>query len=297
MRVLATLAVLLLVAACQAVPPEMTEDQNQEVQVAITSLLDDLADAVKDLDVERYLTLFKEGDAFTFVQDGVETRTWDGYAELKRSVWGGVETVDRFEYDHVVQVLDGGTGVGTMIFSMTATTPTGDVLEGSGTYTAVCAEENGEWKVVNGGEYFVLTGSGVEVALSDAGAEQAIKDQWALYSGLEARTFDDWTALNDPDLWILEPGMDIRGDEVEQFGRDFFGSGGQVVSIDVETMEAFAHGDVAYEIGRYSEIIPTPEGLRTDVYKNFFARWKKQPAGDWRIDRWVGGNVENPVEG
>jgi len=136
-----------------------------------------------------------------------------------------------------------------------------------------------------------------DIAQIEAEAKQAITDQWARYGNLESRTFEDWAALNAPDFWILEPGLDIRGDEVAQLGRDFFGSGAQVLSYDVESLEIFVHDDAAYQIGRYSEVLQNAEGVATDVHKNFFARWKKQPDGEWRLDRWLGGQVESPSEG
>jgi hypothetical protein len=126
-----------------------------DVRQALTTLMDNLADAVKDVDVERYLTYFDKGDAFTFTQDGIVTRSWEGYADLKRGVWGEVlESVERFEYDLIVQPIGDDAGVVTMTFDMKATMPTGDMLAGGGTYTAVCSKKSGEWKVVNGAEYF-----------------------------------------------------------------------------------------------------------------------------------------------
>ena len=153
-----TLSVLSLafLAACQPAVTELTEEQKAEIADELTQVMDGIGASFRELDVERFLTYFQKGDELTFVQDGIVTRSWDGFADLKRAAWAGFASVERIEYDLQTQVLAGNAGVITMTFTNGATATTGDAVEGRGIFTAVCSELDGEWKIVYGVEYFEL---------------------------------------------------------------------------------------------------------------------------------------------
>ena len=97
-----------------------------------------------------------------------------------------------------------------------------------------------------------------------------------------------WT----PDGRALEPGLNLSGDQLREFFRDFF-STGRVVSFDVEAYDQFVHGDVAYEVGQYDETVEV-EGQQATVQNHYFMRWEKATDGVWRIDRLVVGPREAP---
>ena len=47
-------------------------------------------------------------------------------------------------------------------------------------------------------------------------------------------------------------------------------------------------GDLAYDVGRYSMMVPDAEGVRSHDHGKYLTVWRKQPDGQWRIvaDTW-----------
>jgi ketosteroid isomerase-like protein len=137
-----------------------------------------------------------------------------------------------------------------------------------------------------------------EKAQIEAEAQQAINDRWDAYEAMVTEMdLDTWLSYWTADARLLEPGMNMSGSEIPAFGEEFFGSGGQVFSLDLESHEIFVHGDVAYQIGQYDEAFQLPGEERAEVQNYFFARWEKQSDGTWRIDRFLAGPRDAPAEG
>jgi len=134
-----------------------------------------------------------------------------------------------------------------------------------------------------------------EVAQHEADVTAAINARWAQYA--QGRDLDSWTPLWAPNIRVMEAGVDMSGDDFLAFGRDFFTSGGQVFSFEMETFDIYVHGSVAYQIGRMDESFQFPDGEPTDAHNFFFARWEEQPDGSWGISRMVAGTRDAPVEG
>ena len=131
-------------------------------------------------------------------------------------------------------------------------------------------------------------------ATDTAAVRQELTDRWAAYkeaimSGEAEQALGFWT----PDGRVLEPGLDLSGNELRDFYREFF-STGQVISFDIQAYDQFVHGDVAYEVGEYDETLEV-EGEQQTIQGYFFLRWEKGTDGVWRIDRVVAGPREAPA--
>ena len=94
------------------------------------------------------------------------------------------------------------------------------------------------------------------------------------------------------DAHLLEAGVDLSGDQVGDYFREFFETG-RVLSFDIEAFDQFVHADVAYELGQYDETVEV-EGEEATVQNYYFLRWEKGADGMWRIDRLVTGPREAP---
>ena len=156
MRRMILVLMLFVFVACQPATMELTDAEKAEIAGELTQVMDGIGASFRELDVERFLTYFQKGDELTFVQDGIVTRSWDGFADLKRAAWAGFASVELIEYDLQTQILAANAGVVTMTFTNGATATTGDAVEGRGIFMAVCSELDGEWKIVYGVEYFEL---------------------------------------------------------------------------------------------------------------------------------------------
>ena len=137
-----------------------------------------------------------------------------------------------------------------------------------------------------------------ERAQVEAEAKQAIADRWAAFeNALMSRDAEEYRSFWTQDARILEPGMDMRGSDLHDFFREFWGSGGEVFTFSLESYEIFVHGDVAYQIGQYDESFQFPGEEPAEAHNYFFMRWEKQADGVWQIDRLVAGPREAPPEG
>lgn len=131
-----------------------------------------------------------------------------------------------------------------------------------------------------------------------AEVRQAIIDRWAAYKEATlSRNKAEAMSLWAPEARFLEPGMDLSGSDLYAFMEDFWENGGEVFEFNMETMEVFDHGDVAYEIAQYDETFKFPGGEPMTVHNYGFFRWEKQPEGDWKLHRVVAGPREGPGEG
>jgi len=137
-----------------------------------------------------------------------------------------------------------------------------------------------------------------ETARIQAEVTQAITDRLSAYEGfITTSDFEGWWSYWTPDIRILEPGMDMTGNEFHDFGKEFFEAGGSGVSADWESYEVFVHGDVAYQVGRVDETFQLPGADPTVNHNHFFARWEKQPDGMWKMSRFLAGPIDAPSGG
>jgi ketosteroid isomerase-like protein len=126
---------------------------------------------------------------------------------------------------------------------------------------------------------------------------QALAESWAGFKeAVENEDYEGWAAYWTEDAWVLEPGMDLRGDDLFDFVREMFASGADFTVFDAEPLETFVHGDVAYQIGQYDEAFQVPGAEPGEVHNYNFTRWVKED-GVWKIDRLLAGPREALPEG
>jgi uncharacterized protein (TIGR02246 family) len=90
------------------------------------------------------------------------------------------------------------------------------------------------------------------------------------------------------DAKVLPPGgaMVSGRQAIQQFWQGVMGMG--VREVDLQTQEAQANGDLAYEIGSATlKIQPEGGSATTDTVK-YVVVWKRQPGGTWQlaVDIW-----------
>ena len=99
-----------------------------------------------------------------------------------------------------------------------------------------------------------------------------------------------WTS----DALFLAPGVRVSGGEIPTLLAEMLESM-TLKAYDVETLDWFIHGDVAYGLFSYDETYQV-EGQEV-VERNYdFARWEKED-GVWKVARVLIGPREAPPEG
>jgi ketosteroid isomerase-like protein len=134
-----------------------------------------------------------------------------------------------------------------------------------------------------------------EIAQYEAEVIQEIKSRIdAFYEALlqgDAQTVASfWTS----DASVLMPGVRVSGSEISTFVAELLETA-TFTDYDVEILDWFIHGDVAYEISSYDETLLV-EGQEVMVRNFDFVRWEKVN-GVWMIDRLVAGPRDAPPEG
>ena len=99
-----------------------------------------------------------------------------------------------------------------------------------------------------------------------------------------------WTS----DVLFLGPGVRVSGSEMPTFLAEMLGTM-TLKRYDVETLDWFIHGDVAYGLFSYDETYEV-EGQEVVVKNYDFARWEKDD-GVWKVARVLIGPKDAPPEG
>lgn len=154
MRPLAALAVLLLVTACQAPPDEMTEAEIAQIEGEFNALDDALNSAVVNWDLDTLLGLFSADMSWALF--GEVHHGLDSWIEHVTPAFSqGAGPLDRCEIINPRrQILARDVVISTAVVNCFAPSPDGPVLVIDHTWTAVWANENGEWKIVNVSETY-----------------------------------------------------------------------------------------------------------------------------------------------
>jgi len=77
----------------------------------------------------------------------------------------------------------------------------------------------------------------------DGSAKKAIQDRWDAYESIAlAKDVEGWASYWTSDARIFEPGMDLSGDDLFAFGKEFFESGGEIFSLDVSRLRSLCMG-------------------------------------------------------
>lgn len=97
-----------------------------------------------------------------------------------------------------------------------------------------------------------------------------------------AAVADYWTE----DAQLIGPGMNLHRSTILDGMRSVFDTGTKVDVLARETLEVFAHGDVAYELAQAEEVFLDGTRAPPDTMRNnLFIRWTKGVDGAWRFDR------------
>jgi ketosteroid isomerase-like protein len=133
-----------------------------------------------------------------------------------------------------------------------------------------------------------------EAQVDDSAVRQELAQRMAAYrdalmQGDPAAVTSFWTT----DSRILEQGMDVTGDGLQAFVQQFY-STGKVNALDIRPLDVFVHGNAAYELGQYDEVVQIGAQVDT-IQNNYFLRWEKQADGSWKIDRFVAGPRNAPA--
>ena len=131
----------------------------------------------------------------------------------------------------------------------------------------------------------------------EAEVVQALADRWAGFKeAVENEDYEGWAAYWTHDAWVLQPGSDLRGDDLFDFVRELFASGIDFSVFDEEPLGTFIHGEVAYQMGQVDEVLQSPDAEPWEVHEYYFARWVKDD-GVWRIHRMLAAPRDAPPEG
>ena len=151
---LAAIAVAFLATACQPATTELTDGQITTIEAEVNAVANEALAAIVAMDVDRHLNFYADSDDFTVAVYGAVHRSFSTWAELVRTGFSEMESVETCAFsDEVVQVLAADVAVFTADFGCTGTAVGGDPLVGH-TVTGVMVKRDGEWKCVNFSETF-----------------------------------------------------------------------------------------------------------------------------------------------
>lgn len=148
MRALAAVAVSVLVAACQAPPPEMTETEREAIVAEVEAWWLDMEEAWESLDVDRVMALNVQTPAHTFAGSGVITRGVEAVDEMSRAYISSIAAVDWTQTDKHIAVLSRDAVAMLDVGTVVETNSEGVTSEAPYTYTYVLVRQNGEWRML-----------------------------------------------------------------------------------------------------------------------------------------------------
>jgi hypothetical protein len=153
-RMILTL-MLLFVVACQPATMELTEEQKAEIAQELTRLYDESVPIFNQLDQEGWLAYFRNSEALTIAVHGGFYSSYSALVDTVRAHWGAPLASGEIDWgDLHIQVLAPNVAVVTSVFDYTTIDTAGVATPYSGTFTAVWAEQDGNWKIVNMAETF-----------------------------------------------------------------------------------------------------------------------------------------------
>jgi ketosteroid isomerase-like protein len=90
------------------------------------------------------------------------------------------------------------------------------------------------------------------------------------------------------DAEVYEPGAgDVIGSgAVFESFDGFFGNGGAITDLELESESIHVDGGVAFELGRFAETSRTADAEQT-VRGRYMIRWRRGEEARWRIDRFL----------
>jgi hypothetical protein len=147
MRTFAAIAVLLLVAACQAPPAKMTEAEKAQIESEARAFMAEYERTWEALDLDAAIPMHLDSEDFAWAGSAMIMRGYDTFAELARQMYANTTSIDWTSLDmdvavltpDIVSVLDRGTVVSS----------NSDGVENPYVYQYVLGKRNGGWKILH----------------------------------------------------------------------------------------------------------------------------------------------------
>ncbi|MEL7025589.1 MAG: nuclear transport factor 2 family protein, partial [Pseudomonadota bacterium] len=145
----AVLCFVLLLAGCGSLSPARSQPF-EEIETEVQAVFNDLVDAAKAGDIERYFSFFDRSTFTALMTDGSTIGTFDAFRER---VGPQLELIDRYnslKFDPVtISVLDSSHAVLVNEYSAEVVLKSGDVVAASGAGVQVWSKHSGTWTLVH----------------------------------------------------------------------------------------------------------------------------------------------------
>ncbi|MEL7312387.1 MAG: nuclear transport factor 2 family protein [Pseudomonadota bacterium] len=145
----AVLCFAFLFAGCGSLRPVVSHSQN-DLKSEVEAAFNDLVDAAKNGDIERYFSFFDQDTFTALTADGSTIATFDAFRERVAPQLEFIERYNSLEFDPVkVSVLDSSNAVLVNEYSAEVVLKSGDIVAASGAGTQVWSKRTGVWKLVH----------------------------------------------------------------------------------------------------------------------------------------------------
>lgn len=279
--------VALLIAGCASIPgfrPNIPAEEE-----ALRNLDRALLDAERSHEVERVLP-FYAADAVVLLENqppvvgAAEIRAaYEAFFRLPVTAMTGAPTK--------IEVARSGDMAYMVARSyMTVATPSGSVAD-TGAYLVVFKKGlNSTWQIAG------LSFSSSKPAVVPA---SPVADDASVREGIARATREHAAALMrgdvegamapyTDDVMLQVGGRTYRGRaSAEELNRGTL-AGGRMEDLTYTTEELTVAGDAAFEIGRGNWTAVAADGTRSPRTYRYFAEWRRQPDGTWKLRRGVG---------
>jgi len=131
---------------------QQNEEQTnmKEIESEVNQAFDGLVDAVRTMNVERYLGYFDRQEFTSLNDDGSVFHNFKQFESMYRQQAPYVEKYVSLEFDNVkITVINNSTAVLVNEYFAEVTLKSGDAVSASGAGTQVWSKGTGEWKLVN----------------------------------------------------------------------------------------------------------------------------------------------------
>jgi hypothetical protein len=146
MRTLAAFAVLLLVAACQAPPTEMTEAERAQIEAEVLSMGDQWLAAVNDVNPEGFLDLFDP--AGTHATDGYNYANYEDWVGRVQRLFSNWEDVNWAWVYTRAELFSSDAAMFVGYAEGARTNTDGEISEGGPGVTLLMKKSGGAWKII-----------------------------------------------------------------------------------------------------------------------------------------------------
>ena len=145
----AVLCLASLFAGCSSLQTAVSRQQ-EELKSEVEAVFNDLVDAAKAGDIERYFSFFNVETFTALTADGSAIGTFDEFRERVCPQLESVERYNSLKFDPVtISVLDASHAVLVNEYSAEVVLKSGVVVAASGAGTQVWSKRGGTWRLVH----------------------------------------------------------------------------------------------------------------------------------------------------